>query len=302
MQAPIHRVGFACVLCDGSLSTNHNFRLAGLTPDRLRQAVDLNLNDLETILQSMSTGPLRLFRIGSSFVPFASHRSLDFDWKPLVADRLAAIGARYSALGFRLSMHPGQYTVLNSPNPDIVAGAIAEVEYSCTVLDLMGLDGSHKVVVHGGGIYGQREASTERLIAQLRALPDRLRRRLVLENDERYFNLAQITEVSEASGIPAVFDLHHHQINPVPDAESWLLRLRAVWDCRPKVHLSSQKPNARIGAHDDMLFPEDLARLCDILPFEADLMVEAKSKERAALEAWTWLQSHDRLASPVTTK
>ena len=244
----------------------------------------------------MAGGPLRLFRIGSSVVPFASHSSLDFDWEPFAEGRLLEIGRRYAALDFRFSLHPGQYAVLNSPNASVVEAAIAEIGYSCRVLDLMGLDNQHKVVVHGGGLYGDKISSIDRLTNKLLGLPQFIRKRLVLENDERIFNLEEIVGVSEKSGIPAVFDIHHHQINPSEPVTELLLRLREVWDCVPKVHISSQRPNSRVGAHDDMVFDEDLRTLCDVLPFEADLMIEAKAKEVAALRAFSYLEKADRLA------
>ena len=186
-------------------------------------------------------------------------------------------------------MHPGQYTILNSPNPAVVASAIAELHYATNVLDLMGLDHSHKVVIHGGGIYGDRIASTDRLKIELERLPLNIKRRLVLENDERLFNLEQILVVAESTGFPVVFDLHHFQINPSDNIGALLNRVARTWDSRPKVHLSSQRPGARIGSHDDFLREEDLAELCRVLPFEADLMVEAKAKELAAMRAWKFL-------------
>lgn len=292
----IARVGFACVLADGSLSTNHTFRLSALSPAKLAEVAHQNLDDLERILFLMSQGPLRLLRLGGSMIPFASHDALDFSWQPLVRGRLEKTGAWAVANGFRLSSHPGQYTILNSPDENVLRRAIAELAYSCELLDLMGLDGRHKVVIHGGGVYGERDASTERLIRAVNDLPTFIRKRLVLENDERLFNLEQILAVGEATGIPIVFDLHHHQINPgmLPLSET-LPRVRALWDCRPKVHLSSQKPNARIGAHDDMLHERDLAALVEVLPWEADLMVESKAKEVAALAAWEWLRGNSHL-------
>lgn len=293
ISRPICRLGFACVLSDGSLSTNHTFRLAALSEARLAEAANLNLDDLEKILFLMSQGPLRLLRLGGSMVPFASHEAMTFDWRPFVAGRLRAIGDRYVKLGFRFSSHPGQYTILNSPDRTVVQRAIAELQYSSDLLDLMSLNGDHKVVIHGGGIYNDREASTRRLIEELVALPDGIRNRLVLENDERLFNLSQILGVAEASGLPVVFDLHHHQINPGTEPlEELLPRVRATWNCRPKIHMSSQKPNARIGAHDDLLHEDDLRTLCDILPFETDVMVESKAKEVAAMKAYEWLKDY----------
>jgi UV DNA damage endonuclease len=295
---PIGRIGFACVLSDGSLSTNHTIRLASLSETRLAEVAHQNLDDLEKILFLMAQGPLRLLRLGGSMIPFASHESLSFDWRPLVAGRLKEIGRRYGPLGFRLSSHPGQYTILNSPNPKVIERAVAEIAYSCELLDLMDLDSSHKVVIHGGGIYGERKTSTRRLIENLGALPEGIRRRLILENDERLFSLAQILEVGEAAGFPICFDLHHHQINPGEGRlEDLLPRVRQTWDVRPKVHMSSQRPNARVGAHDDLLHERDMATLVDILPFEADVMVEAKGKEVAAMAAWEWWAAQGALAS-----
>ncbi len=299
-MARIHHLGFACVLADGSLSTNHTFRLANLSPERLAETAHQNLDDLERILTLMAEGPLRLFRLGGSTIPLASHESMGFDWKPLVAGRLRAIGRLFGGKGFRFSAHPGQYTILNANDPGIVHRALGELRYACDLLDLMDLDASHKVVIHGGGIYGDREAATVRLAQALSDLPEQICRRVVLENDERLFSLAQILDVAERGGVPVVFDLHHHQINPGEgDLHEMLLRVRATWgDTLPKIHMSSQKPNARVGAHDDLLHEADLQTMLREIPFETDVMVESKGKERAAMHAYEWLREHDGLAKP----
>ena len=299
-MAKIHRLGFACVLADGSLGTNHTFRLANLSPARLAETAHQNLDDLERILTIMEEGPLRLFRLGGATIPLASHESLGFDWRPLVAGRLRAIGRTFAPRGFRFSTHPGQYTILNATDPGIVHRALGELRYACDLLDLMELDDSHKIVIHGGGIYGDREAATARLAEALRTLPSNLCRRVVLENDERLFSLAQILEVAERGGVPVVFDLHHHQINPGEgDLREMLLRVRATWgDTLPKIHMSSQKPGARVGAHDDLLHEVDLETMLREIPFETDVMVESKGKELAAIHAYGWLAAHDGLAKP----
>ena len=299
----IRHLGFACVLADGSLSTNHTFRLANLSPGRLAEAAHQNLDDLERILTIMAEGPLRLFRLGGSTIPLASHESLDFDWKPLVAGRLRAIGRLFAPKGFRFSSHPGQYTILNATDPGIVHRALGELRYACDLLDLMDLDDSHKVVIHGGGIYGDREAATARLAQALHDLPEQICRRVVLENDERLFSLAQILNVAERGGVPVVFDLHHHQINPGEGELSELLpRVWATWgDCLPKIHMSSQKPDARVGAHDDLLHEADLETMLRVIPFDTDVMVESKGKDIAATHAYEWLRDHDGLLGADAT-
>ena len=295
MFSPIERVGFACVTYELGFSTNHTLRLKNLNGTRLEQTIDKNFADFQAILAWMADSGLRLFRIGSSLIPFASHAAMEFDWKSFCAERLESIGQRYAPLGFRFSMHPGQYNVLNSHKQQVVQQAMAELSYSCEVLDLMGLDASHKVILHGGGVYGNKADSIERLERVLRDLPWSVRRRLALENDERYYSFEEIVLVSIRTGIPAVFDLHHHRINPCLQLEKWLHEGAKVWDCTPKVHLSSQKPGARPGSHDLLVHREDLEELLALLPFKADLMVEAKAKELAASLVLEWLSEHERV-------
>ncbi len=283
-----------------SWTTNRTFRLANLSFERLQKAVHENLDDMERILRWMQRHErMRLFRIGSSLIPFASHENFRFDWQSMFGERLRAIGKTFLPLGFRFSLHPGQYTVLNAPDPRIRRRAVAEVIYSCQVLGALGADKSHKVVVHAGGAYGDKVASLRRLVETVRCLPAEHRGRLVLENDERSFNFADIVAVCEEIGIPPVFDWHHHQLNPTPNIQAWLHRAKALWDSFPKVHISSQKPNAVDGAHDLMVRAKDLRQLLDTVPFPFDLMVEAKAKEVAALRVIRWLQKNRRFI-PLT--
>ncbi len=279
----IHRVGFACVTYGLGLSTGHTLRLANLSAATLEAAVEKNCADLQATLEWMDGRDLRMLRLASSFIPFASHERMLLDWEGMFAERLGRLGERWAGRGFRFSMHPGQYTVLNSLRPDVVERAVAELASSCRVLDLMGLDAEHKVVVHAGCVCGDKDAALQRLGGVLAGLSPGIRRRLVLENDERLFTFADVVRAAAQAGLPAVFDVHHHTINPCPDVDSWLRQAGALWDCRPKVHLSSRKPDARPGAHDLFIREEDLAALLALLPWDADVMVEAKAKEEAAL-------------------
>ena len=285
----IGRVGFACVGYELDWSTSHTFRLANFSESRLLAAVEQNLADMRALLDWMQPRRLRLLRIGSSCIPFASHAVMNVDWPARFGPELSQIGNKYVAAGFRFSMHPGQYTILNSPNEAVVQQAIAELKYAATVLDLMELDTSHKVLIHVGGVYGDKQRSTERLLRVVDSLPDQIRRRLAFENDERHYNFAEVVTISEQTGVPPIFDLHHDQLYTCGNRSEWLTRATRLWDSTPKVHLSSQKPNARAGAHDLMILREDLQILCDCLACEVDLMIEAKGKEVAALQVLEWL-------------
>lgn len=292
----IERIGFPCVLHSSKRSTNHGFRLGNLSHEKLSRTVGTNLDDMEFILGWMDAHQMRLFRIGSSLVPFASHPEMNLDWRTMVADRLANLGETYRKKDFRFSLHPGQYNVLNSENTEVVRKTVAELAYSCTVLELMGLDASHKVVLHGGCRCGDMDKAVDRLSREVDNLPQRIRSRLVLENDERIFTPEHILTVSRRCGVPAVFDIHHHRFHPGETPLPELMpQIRETWrepDGRPKLHLSSRRPDARHGAHADTVEAADVRELCDAAPFDFDLMIEAKHKEVAAQQAMQAARDH----------
>lgn len=144
---------------------------------------------------------IRFFRISSEMFPFASHRdygySLDY-----CHSLLAEVGCLANKYGHRLTTHPGQFTQLGSPRPEVVKSSIRELEYHCEMLDRMGIGVDGVIIIHvrtkvvrlnclmlilfkGGGIYDDKAATVERIKKNVtELLPQNVRNRLVLENDE----------------------------------------------------------------------------------------------------------------------
>ena len=150
----------------------------------------------------------------------------------------------------RLSFHPSQYIVLNALNPKLLAQSIADVQAQATMLDLMGLGPEAVVVIHVGGVYGDKESALQRWgDVYLRQLPEPARRRLVLENDDVSFSAADVLQVHERTGVPLIFDHQHfHCHNPerldlIPTAKRFL----DSWPVgvRPKMHFSSPRTELR---------------------------------------------------------
>jgi len=100
------------------------------------------------------------------------------------AEELRALGESARALDLRLSFHPSQFIVLNSPDPVLVQKSIADLAAQTEMLDRMELEGEAVVVVHAGGSYGDREGGCRRWIEIYKTLSPAIRRRLVLENDD----------------------------------------------------------------------------------------------------------------------
>jgi len=284
------RIGYPCINLSLDCRPSRTFRLAALSWERLRETVAGNLACLEEMVRWNAERGLLFLRITSDLVPFASRPENRFPWAEEFAADLARIGALVQEYGMRISMHPGQYTVLNSPRPETVAAAIADLEYHTLALDRMGLDRTAKVQIHLGGRYGDREASLERFIQTARRLDEGILARLVVENDERLYNLDDCLRVSAAVGVPVVLDVFHRELNPDGRSLSEALAAAgATWrpeDGPPIVDYSSPLPGGRFGSHAHALDEAHFRRfLEESRPHDFDLMLEVKDKERSALRA-----------------
>ena len=273
------RRGYPCETLTLGATTNRTLRLAHLTEERVREKAAENLRDLERILRFNADHGFALFRIGQHLIPFASHPLFPYDWEGAYEEELARLGALARAFGQRLSMHPGQYVNPGSPDPEVVERSLAELRYSARLLSLLGAEDG-VLVLHLGGAYGEKGKALRRFVENLRGEEEVLRY-LALENDERLWNVEEVLKAAEALGVPVVVDTLHHALNPgrLPLEEALRLAF-PTWRGRPKVHLASQDPKKRPGAHAFRVTREDWERLLSALPGPADVMVEAKGKEQ----------------------
>ncbi len=285
------RLGYACInqTLRQKGRTSRTCRIANATPYHLEELARENLSGLSEILRWNVSHHVKVFRISSGIIPLASHLRAQWPWRKKLRREISQIGDFAKKHELRLSMHPGQYTVLNSPNKSIVTAAEAELSYHACFLDALGLSLEHKIILHVGGVYGEREASLQRFRNTFHALPRNVRNRLVLENDERSYNVNDVLTLCESLNIPMVFDyLHHQAYNPHSLDDELLERVYSTWstsDGRPKLHYSTQKRQARTGAHANMINPTGFIKFLKILPkCDVDVMLETKSKDKALLK------------------
>lgn len=283
------RIGYACVNGEVNESASRTFRVASFSDDRAIETIGSNLRVLRNILEWNVEHGILYYRISSGTIPLASHPVMTFDWKTYFADELREIGAFINRHGMRTNVHPGQYTLINSPRPEVVQASILELQYHADLMDLMGLDDTHKIQLHTGGVYGDKPASTDRFVEVYSTLDDSIRRRLVIENEERHYTLADNLRIHERTGIPLLFDIFHHRLlNNGESLEEALDLVQPTWDGHGPAMLdySSQDPDKRFGAHTPSIDLEDFAPVLDILHGrDVDLMLEIKDKEQSALIA-----------------
>jgi UV DNA damage endonuclease len=287
----LRRLGYACLCLSVEDSSPRGTILRNATPERLRALTAANLTRLHRVLDFNVARGVQMFRLSSDIVPFGSHPVNAIPWWDEFAEPLANIGELIRSSGMRVSMHPGQYTVLSSPDPRIVESARADLVFHARLLDALAVDTRHKIVVHVGGAYSDKSAALNRWSTAVRALPDPLRARLVLENDERLFGAEDVLMASASSGVPVVLDVLHHRVYAGPSADETLAELMRsaarTWqterDGVAKIHYSSQAAGLRRGAHADYVDAAEFAEFLALAPadVEFDCMLEAKAKDLA---------------------
>ncbi len=298
------KIGYPCINRSLSCKGDRTFRLRSYSQERLQQTIQNNLDCLLHILQFNRDHGLLFFRISSDLIPFASHPICTFPWQYVFRNRFEEIGEFIIKNDMRISIHPDQFIVLNTPRELVFQRSMAEVTYHAEVLDLMGLDATAKIQLHLGGVYGEKPQSMERFMTRYHSLDTRLKRRLVIENDEKSYSIHDCLLIHKKIGIPVLFDYFHHTLLNNNEPLTYVLeRCEKTWgseDGIPMVDYSSQKPHMAKGAHAEHLDNSDFSRfLLQSKPYDFDLMLEIKDKERSAIKAIEMLGSDSRFI-PLT--
>jgi len=285
------RVGYACQNWGLKASTNNYFKLASYSEEKLIETIEKNLDALQEILEYNKEHGFEFLRIGSNVVPFASHEVCLFDWQSHFKDRLAELGKLASFT--RISMHPDQFVLINSPREDVVEKSIAELQYHCDFLDLMGLDETAKVQIHVGGVYGDKPKAIARFVENYNSLPESIKRRLAIENDDKMFSLKDCLEVHKQTGIPIIFDSFHHECLNEDEPLNEAIKLAAnTWkkkDGLLMMDYSSQDPDGKFGKHTPSIEKKNyLVFLEASKDVPLDVMLEIKDKETSAEKALQW--------------
>lgn len=254
-----------------------------------------NANALLAALQFCSDSGIGCFRVNSQILPLRTHPACGYSVGDLpdgdgIIRRFRECGDFVRKHRLRTCFHPDQFVVLNSQRPDVVEKSLLELEYQAEVAGWIGAD---VVNIHGGGGFGDKQKALAGFGRCLDRLSSRVRSRLTVENDDRVFTPADLLPVCMATGIPLVYDVHHHRCNPdgltIEDATN---RALATWKREPVFHLSSPMEGwdgPRPERHHDFIDLEDFPECWHGLDLTVE--VEAKAKEAAVLKLKSDLQS-----------
>jgi len=263
----------------------------------LKSKITQNLKDVLTMMDWNEENGIKFFRLSSEMFPHKSNpRVEDYDFD-FALDLLKQIGEKSKKYNQRLTFHPGQYNVVGSLNEKAFKQTCVDLKYHADVLDLMGLDNNSVMVVHGGGMYGDKELTKDRWCEQYKMLAENVKKRLVLENCEKSFSIRDCIYVSKKIGIPIVFDTHHfecyklmHPNENFAKPEVYMPLVLQSWinrGIKPKFHVSEQG-SGRCGHHSDYIevMPYYLLEIPVKYNIDIDIMIEAKMKEQAIFKLY----------------
>ena len=259
----------------------------------LKKRILLNLDDLIIMIKWNEKHKIKVFRLTSDLFPHKGNIKVPNYTYQFAKEKLKKIGKLAKKYNQRLTFHPGQYNVVGTPHKNVFDATCRELKYHADVLDLIGTDKNSVIVVHGGGLYGDKKDTMERWCKNFKRLPKNVQERLVLENCERIFNIEDCLQISNCIGIPVVFDTHHHdcyissheQIK-LHNASYYIKDILLTWSRRgikPKFHVSEQARGKRLGAHSKYIekLPDYLLEIPKKYNVDIDIMIEAKNKELA---------------------
>lgn len=223
----------------------------------------------------------------TNILPFPTHPSAkEWNWREILLPCFQHIGKLSKEYNIQLSFHADEYTIINSINDIVLNNSFNTLLYLSDVLDSMNVES--KIIIHIGGVYGDKIASKKRFVKNFSKLPIAVRKKLVLENDDKQYDWKDVLDISKEVQAPMVLDIHHYKINnnhgPITSKD--INEIFSTWKgITPKIHLSSPENTKDLKPHADYINVEDFLWFYNtVKDFDYNIMLEAKAKELAVLK------------------
>ena len=260
---------------------------------RLASLVRANAEALQRALDFCLRHGIGCFRVNSQILPLKTHPDVGYGIGDLpdaraITDAFRACGQFAKQHDIRTTFHPDPFILLSSPDPEVTRKSVLDLEYQAEVASWINAD---VINIHAGGVYGNKAEALARVAAAVKTLPREIRSRLTLENDDRSYTPADLLPFCRATGLPFVYDVHHHRC--LPDGlsvEEVTRQALATWTREPLVHVSSPKEgfaSKNPRNHSDFISPGDFPN--EWLGLDLTVEVEAKAKEVAVARLRQWL-------------
>lgn len=283
------RLGYACVPVTINETSSHSLtytnykRLGNKANDKLDSVIKSNFESLEKILKYNIRNDITFFRITSELIPLVSHPNVNYDFFDQYQSYYKKIGDIVKENNLRVDMHPSAYTVLNSVNEEVVASTINILKIITKMYKSMNINS--KIILHVGSKVGGKKVSINRFIDNFNKLDKEVQKLIVVENDDKSFNIRNVLSLCEKLNIPMVLDYHHFKVNKNNEKiEDYIQRIFNTWEGVPKIHFSTPKDKKNKRSHNDYINVDDFIDFIERIKFtkrDFDVMIEAKKKDEA---------------------
>lgn len=281
------RLGYACISKTINVTSSSSYTYTNFLKendyDKLDRIIISNLNDLIKIIDYNNKNHIHFYRLSSNIIPLATKNEVEFDYLEKYKSYYEIISEKVKKM--RVDFHPDQFCVLNSTRKDVVKNSIIILKYHYNLLKYLRIKKKVLVLHVGGNTFG-KENSIKRFINNYNKLPNYLKKCIVIENDDKIFNINDCLKISKQTNIPIVLDYHHHNCNNESDLYSYIEEIFNTWDKNPKVHFSSPKNKTKkdYRSHNDYIDSDEFIKFIENikhLNYDIDIMIEAKAKDEA---------------------
>lgn len=263
--------------------TNYNKLGKKRGEEKRNKILEENINNFLEILKYNNSNDIHFYRMTSHLVPLLTYKDSYNNILIKHKEKLSRIGNYIKENNMRVDMHPDQFLVLNSINPNVVESTISSLNNYYELMQKLNL--KTNIILHiGSGQEGKRNAFN-RFIDNFKKLPLKVKALIAIENDDKIFNIRNTLTLAKKLDIPMVLDYHHFLINRNNEKiEDFIIDIFSTWKTTPKIHFSSPKSKKEQRSHHDYINSDtfidfiEKIKFCDI---DFDVMIEAKQKDEA---------------------
>ena len=285
------RLGYVAISNTVNNTTSKTITYTNFKKDKdinnIYNLIDSNLDALEEILTYNIKNNIHFYRLTSKLIPLATHKDVEFDYITPFKNKFNYLGKIIKDNNLRIDLHPDQFAVLNSVNKEVVKNTIDILNYHYKILDALNIK-DKVIILHIGSNNFGKEKSITRFINTFNKLPEYLKNCIVIENDDKIFNIKDTLYISKKLNIPMVLDYHHYLCNNDNEIiEDYIKEIFNTWHKKtPKIHFSSPKSALKkeYRSHHDYINLSTFIDFIEKIKFinkDFDIMIEAKAKDDA---------------------
>jgi len=287
------RLGYACISTTlDTITPSTNYTYTSYLKDennfsKLDDIIISNLEALDNLIDYNIKNNIHFFRLSSALIPLATLKSVDFDYIKPYLKKYQKIGLKIKHNNMRVDFHPDQFTVLNSTKKEVIENTITSLNYHYSILKTLNIK-NPTIILHVGSSVLGKDNSIKRFINIFNKLPKYLQKSIVIENDDKTYNILDVLDLCKKIDVPFVLDYHHHVCNNNDiEIQKYYKEIFSTWkEKTPKIHFSSPKNKTKkeIRSHHDYINSDDFISFIESIKYlntNLDIMIEAKAKDEA---------------------